>query len=73
MHSATTISAPTHLVIEVFADVQVSLAADHGLVEATQHLQCVAKVSAGFGFSQQVADRPAAQRALREKNSFTVL
>lgn len=55
--------APTHLVIEVCADVQVSLAADHGLVEATQHLQRVAQVSAGFGFSQQVADRPAVQSA----------
>lgn len=65
-------SASTHLVIELSGYVQVPLAANHSLVEATQHLQRVAQVSAGFGFSQQVADRPA-QRALREQRIFDIV
>lgn len=48
-----------HLVTNVPRDVQVPLTANHGLVEAPQHLQCVAKVSTSFGFSQQVTDCPA--------------
>lgn len=59
-------SASAHLVTEVSAYVQVPLAANHGLVEATQHLQRVAQVPAGFGFSEQVADGPA-QHASRER------
>lgn len=48
----------SHLVIHVSSYIQVPLTADHGLIEATQHLQRVAEVSAGFGLSNQVADCP---------------
>lgn len=64
--------ASTYLVIEVSGYVQVPLAANHGLVEAAQHLQRVAQVTAGFGFSQQVTNGPA-QRALREQTISDVV
>lgn len=53
----------THLVIDVCRYVQLPLAANHSLIKPTQHLQSVAQVPAGFGFSKQVANRPV-QRTL---------
>lgn len=47
-----------HLVIHVPGYVQVPLTANHSLIEPTQHLQCVAEVTAGFGLSDQVANCP---------------
>ena len=47
-----------HLVINVPRYVQVPLTANHSLVKPPQHLQGVAKVPTGFGFSKQVSNGP---------------
>lgn len=47
-----------HLVANVSRYVQVPLTANHSLVKTAQNFQRVAKVSTGFGFSEQVTDCP---------------
>lgn len=44
-----------HLVALLLGNIQMSLAADDGLVETPQHFQCVSKVSAGFSLPDSVS------------------
>lgn len=48
----------SHLVANVARYVQVPLAANYSFIKPPQHLQRVAKVPAGFGFSEKIANGP---------------
>lgn len=61
----TSRDAVRNLVALLLRDVQMSLAADGGFVKATQHFQRVAKVTAGFSFSDSIADCPAGAKCAR--------